>query len=85
MIFLLTLDNDRLLGAQDEAHLNMARAFFVDAIRDAILSFNPNFNVNRATALAESGILTLNSSKGLMNSQERDTRFPGYNTGTKCP
>ena len=80
----LTVNGGRLLAVQYKDHWSMGYGTYVNGLRDAILAFNSGFDPVRAAALAECGIIVLNSAKSGINNQERDTSEPGY-MGTKCP
>lgn len=80
----LYVNNGRLIGVVDEAHWPMGYSRFINGLRDVILAYNPNFNSDRAYALALGGINILSSAQRTINLQERNTSMPGY-TGTKCP
>ena len=80
----VNVNGGRLLGVQDDGHLPMAYQNYVKGLKDVIMAFNPNFNQDRAWALAKYGIITLLPNDAKINAEERDTTKPGY-TGTKCP
>ncbi|KIO76914.1 hypothetical protein TH53_12540 [Pedobacter lusitanus] len=78
------VNGGRLIAVQNEGHWPMGYDKYIRGLKDAILSFNPNFGEDRAIALAQGGIVQLNQSYSDINDQERDTRKTGYK-GTKCP
>ncbi|MFC3199490.1 hypothetical protein ACFOET_17845, partial [Parapedobacter deserti] len=67
---------------------NHARfAVYVDAMTDAIRSFNPNMPLASARAMAKMGIVessSLSNTEKLLNGNERDVS-KGNSKGTKCP
>ncbi|QHS54493.1 hypothetical protein GWR56_02640 [Mucilaginibacter sp. 14171R-50] len=65
----------------DPEHRTMAE-YFTNELRDAILAYNPNFPIDRATALARYGIFLDPSIDGF-NKNERDVT-KGKSVGTKC-
>ncbi len=80
----MEVNGGRLLGVQDPQHWTMGYTNFVNGLRDVILAYNPNFDTNRAHAMALYGINNLDSSQLSINLQEKNTSVSGY-TGTKCP
>jgi len=78
------VNGGRMLGVPNDDHIPMGYTKFVTGLRDAIKAFNPGFNTDRATALAECGIIQLTAAEANINNQERDVNIPGA-TGTKCP
>lgn len=68
--------------ANDVQHRTMAD-YFIDNLRDAILAYNPNFPIDKATALARYGIFN-DTSIVAANNAERDVT-KGESVGTKCP
>lgn len=77
----------RLLGVQDSEHWPMGYTDYIRGLRNSIISFNPNFSLDRAMALAKAGIIVLTPEESKINKQERNTNdpnSPGYQ-GTKCP
>lgn len=78
------VNGGRLIGAQDPQHWSMGYTNFVNGLRDVIIAYNPNFDRNRAYALALGGINDLTPAQLLINQKEKNTSVAGY-TGTKCP
>ncbi len=74
--------NGGRLIVQDDAHITMGYENFLRGMKDAILAYNPNFNVDRAFALARLGLVQLNHSDLTINNQERTSS--ANSTGTKC-
>ena len=66
---------------KDPQHRTMAE-YFTDNLRDAILTYNPSFPSDRATALARYGIFD-DSSILAANNAERDVS-KGEFVGQKC-
>lgn len=69
----------------DERHTRFA--VYVDALTDAILSFNSNMPLASARAMAKMGIVTeesMTNQEKLLNGYERDVS-QGNSKGTKCP
>ncbi|WP_421941060.1 hypothetical protein [Pedobacter sp.] len=80
----LSVNGGRTLFTEVSGHFEMAANNYLNGLRNAILTFNPNYDVDRAYSLAKVGVVLSNSSDKVINDQERDTRTLGY-TGTKCP
>jgi len=66
---------------KDPQHRTMAE-YFTNELRDAIHAYNPNFPIERATALARFGIFK-DPSITYYNTAERDVT-KGISVGTKC-
>lgn len=82
-----TVNGGRLLLVQDPEHWPMGYSKFVNGLSAVVTTFNTNFSADRATALAEGGIISLSAEKSKINKQERDTTDPVNNpgfTGTSC-
>lgn len=79
----IQVNGGRLVAVQNEGHWPMGYDKYIRGLKNAILSYNPSFGDDRALALAECGIIQLDSSSSSINDQERDTRKPGFK-GTKC-
>lgn len=82
----IEVNGGRLLQVQDQDHWPMGYDKFLRGIKDAILAYNPSFDVDRAIAIAKGGIISLNPAEDKVNKQERDTTNPNNPgaTGTKC-
>jgi hypothetical protein len=80
----LTVNGGRTLFPEVDGHFEMAANKYLNGLRDVIIAFNPNYDTNRAYALALAGVVQLSPANKAINDQERDTRKIGY-TGTKCP
>lgn len=81
----IEVNGGRLLKVQDVVHWPMGYDKFIRGIKDAILAFNPNFDVDRALAIAKTGIVILTPAEDKVNNQERDATNNSGATGTKCP
>jgi len=82
----IEVNGGRLLQVVDQDHWPMGYDKFLRGIKDAILSYNPSFNADRAIAISKTGIVGLTPSEANINKQERDTTDPNNPgaTGTKC-
>lgn len=76
----VSIDGSIKYTAQDPQHYLMTQ--FIDDIKDAILSFNPNFPYNEALALAKGGIVPLTQAESLINSNEKTGNTNSH--GQKC-
>ncbi len=70
----LIINDGRLTGVVNDAHILLAFERIVYGFRDVILSFNPNFGTDHVLALAKGGIIHLDQTEYTINTQERDTR-----------
>ncbi|MBB6109695.1 hypothetical protein HDF23_002444 [Mucilaginibacter lappiensis] len=75
-------DQGTTMAQVDPKHRTMAD-YFTDELRDAILAYNPNFPVDRATGLARGGIFLNDTSNQYFNTSEKDVT-KGNSVGTKC-
>ena len=75
-------DQGTTMAKVDPKHRTMAD-YFTDELRDAILAYNPNFPVDRATALARGGIFLNDTGNLYYNTAEKDVT-KGNSVGTKC-
>jgi hypothetical protein len=80
----ISVNGGRTLFLEVDGHFEMAANNYLNGLRDVIRAFNPNFDITRAYALAQAGVVQLSPANRAINDQERDTRQTGY-TGTKCP
>jgi len=76
------IDEGAYMTQVDPKHRTMAD-YFTDELKNAILAYNPNFPVDRATALARGGIFVNDTSNKYYNDSERDVT-KGNSVGTKC-
>ncbi|WP_162618528.1 hypothetical protein [Pedobacter yulinensis] len=80
----LSSNGGRTLFSEINGHFEMGANNFLNGMRDAIITYNPSFDIGRAWILARGGVVQSTQSDVLVNNQERDATKPGF-TGTKCP